>query len=97
MLLEAAIAVGFWALAVPFGYLSRWVKDFEPPTKKWGAFLALVHAPVVPLIAFARLAHPAWEFEALLVAVLLSGHVSGVLVWRLRQGQSATAATPAAE
>lgn len=97
VLLEAALAVGFYALAIPFGYLSRRVKDWEPPTKKWAAFLGLVHAPVVPLIVFARTAHPAWEFEALLVAVLLSGHVTGVLVWRLRKPQAAAAAQGVAE
>jgi hypothetical protein len=96
VLLEAAIAAGFYALAVPFGYLSRWVKDWQPPWKKWAAFLGLVHTPVLPLIVFARTAHPAFEYEALLVVVLLSGHLTGVLTWRLRKGKTAPAGTATA-
>ncbi len=97
MLLEASIAVGFYALAVPFGYMSRWVKHWTPAWKKWTAFLALVHSPVVPLILFVRLAHPTFEYEVLLVAVLLSGHTTGALAWRLRHRQVAPSAQPANE
>jgi hypothetical protein len=97
VLLEAAIAAGFYLLAIPFGYTSRFVKGWTPAWKKWTAFLGLVHTPVVPLIVFVRTAHPPMEFELLLVAVLLCGHGTGILAWRLRKGTSAKAPAPAAE
>ncbi len=96
MLAEAATAAGFFALAIPFGYLSRRVRGWEPPAKKWAVFLGLVHTPVVPLIVYVKLAAPPWEFEALLVAVVLCGHVAGVLAHRALATRAASAA-PAAE
>jgi len=97
VLLEAATAAGFYALAIPFGYLSRRVKGWTPAWKKWTAFLGLVHTPVVPLIIFVRMAHPPLEYELLLVAVLLSGHATGVLAWRLRKPAAAASAHAAPE
>ncbi len=97
MLLETSIALGFYALAMPFGYLSRRVKGWTPAWKKWTAFLGLVHTPVVPLILFVRTAHPTIEYEVLLVVVLLSGHLTGLLAWRLRHSKAVSLAQPAAE
>ncbi len=83
VLFEAAVAVGFFALAVPFGYLSRTVKQSAwAQVKKWSVFLGLVHAPVVPLIVFVKWSDVSIEFELLLVALVLCGHVAGILAHR---------------
>ena len=97
MLVETLIAAAFLGMSVPCGYISRRFRDWEPWWKKWAVYLGVVHAPVIPLIAFVKLAGPAWEFEALLVAVVLVGHVTGVLAWRARNPQRAVAPVPAAE
>ena len=82
MLAEAAIALGFYLLAIPFGYLSRRVKRSPlDAVRKWPLFLGVVHAPVLPLIVFARLARPEFEFELALVAIVLLGHLTGVLAY----------------
>ena len=82
MLAEAAIALGFYLLAIPFGYLSRRVKRSSlDAVRKWPLFLGVVHAPVLPLIVFARLARPEFEFELALVAIVLLGHLTGVLAY----------------
>jgi len=97
VILEALITAGFFALAVPFGYLSRTVKRSSlPPAKKWPLFLGVVHTPVLPLIAFAKLGDLTFEFEALLVAFVLTGHATGILVHRLRGGSPGPAPEAAA-
>lgn len=97
MLLEAFLTVGFFALAIPFGYLSRTVKRSELPAfKKWPLFLGVVHTPVLPLILFVKLSEVTIEFEVLLVAVVLLGHLTGVLAHRQRRAVLARAAAPAA-
>ena len=96
MLLEAALAGGFFALAIPFGYLSRSVKRGTlAPVKKWPLFLGVVHAPVVPLIVLAKLDLVAGEFELLLVALILAGHTAGVLAHRWKWPSSTPAAAAA--
>lgn len=96
MLLEALAALGFFAAAVPFGYLSRTVKQSAmPAVKKWPTFLGLVHAPVVPLIIFVKLEDVAIEFELLLVGLVLLGHLAGVLLHRQRSVLAARAAARA--
>ena len=92
MLLEAALAAGFFLLAVPFGFLSRIVRRRLTGWSKWPAFLGAVHAPVVPLIVFVRLASPTFEFELSLVAFVLLGHTAGVLASRRRAASSLPAA-----
>jgi hypothetical protein len=95
VLFEAAVAVGFFALSVPFGYLSRTVKQSAwPPVKKWSVFLGLVHTPVIPLIVFVKVVDVSIEFELLLVALVLCGHVAGILAHR--QLHAARAPAPAA-
>jgi hypothetical protein len=85
VLVEAALALGFFLLAIPFGYLSRRVKRSALDSyRKWPLFLGVVHAPVLPLIIFARLAHPEFEFELALVGVVLLGHLTGVLAYGRR-------------
>ena len=85
MLLEAALAVGFYLLAIPFGYLSRRVKRSALDAyRKWPLFLGVVHVPVLPLIVFARLARPEFDFELALVGVVLLGHLTGVLAYGRR-------------
>jgi len=85
VLLEAALALGFYLLAVPFGYLSRHAKRSSlDPYRKWPLFLGIVHAPVLPLIIFARLARPEFDFELALVGVVLLGHLTGVLAYGRR-------------
>jgi len=82
VLAEAAIALRFYLLAIPFGYLSRRVKRSSlDAVRKWPLFLGVVHAPVLPLIVFARLARPEFEFELALVAIVLLGHLTGVLAY----------------
>jgi hypothetical protein len=83
VLLEAALAAGFFALSVPFGYLSRRVKNGAlVPAKKWSLFLGVVHAPVLPLIVIAKLGIVGGEFELLLAGLILAGHATGVLAHR---------------
>lgn len=99
MLVEAALVIGFYLLAIPFGYLSRRVKRSALDSyRKWPLFLGVVHAPVLPLIIFARLAHPEFEFELALVGIVLLGHLTGVLAygWRLTL-EGAPAATGASK
>jgi hypothetical protein len=96
VLLEAALLGAFFALAIPFGYLSRVFKQRIKGWAKWPAFLGLVHAPVVPLIVFVRVAHPEFEFEVALVAFLLLGHLTGVLAHRHLKPAIETAGAPAA-
>jgi hypothetical protein len=97
VLLEALVAAGFFALAIPFGYLSRIVKRSSLDAyRKWPLFLGVVHTPVVPLIAYVNLVEVTLESELLLVAVVLSGHATGVLVHRQRAALLARAAAPAA-
>ena len=96
MLLEALAAVGFFAAAVPFGYLSRTVKQSAmPAVKKWPVFLGLVHTPVFPLIVFVKLVEVSIEFELLLVGLVLLGHLAGVLLHRQRAAVAARAASRA--
>jgi prepilin signal peptidase PulO-like enzyme (type II secretory pathway) len=98
VLLEAALALGFYLLAIPFGYLSRRVKRSSlDPYRKWPLFLGIVHTPVLPLIVFARLAHPVFEFELALVGILLLGHLTGVLAYGRRLALSSSPAALAAE
>ncbi len=85
MLFEALLTGGFFALALPFGYLSRRVKGSKlDAMEKWPLFLGVVHAPVVPLILLVKLAEVTVELEVVLVAVVLLGHAAGVLVHRQR-------------
>jgi len=79
---EAALLGAFFALALPFGYLSRVFKQRIKGWAKWPAYLGAVHAPVVPLIVFVRIARPSFEFELALVAFVLLGHLTGVLAHR---------------
>ncbi len=95
MLFEALLAGGFFALAMPFGYLSRRVKGSRlDALKKWPLFLGVVHAPVIPLILLVKLSEMSVEFEVALVAVVLLGHAAGVLVHR--QTSALRAAAPKA-
>lgn len=96
MLIEAALLGAFFALAIPFGFLSRVLKQRVTGWAKWPAFLGCVHAPVVPLIVFVRLAHPTFEFEVALVVFLLLGHLTGVLAHRHLKGALAAASAPKA-
>jgi len=97
VLVEALLAAGFFALAMPFGYLSRKVKGSSlKAVKKWPLFLGVVHAPVVPLILLVKLAEVSLELEVALVAVVLLGHTAGVLVHRQTRARSATAPKAAA-
>lgn len=96
VLYEALLAAGFFALAIPFGFLSRRVKNSTlTAVKKWSAFLGVVHAPVVPLIVFVKLVSVSVELELLLVAVVLAGHAAGVLAHRRRNPRPGPAAAPA--
>lgn len=96
MLLEALLAAGFFALAFPFGYLSRRAKGSKlDAVKKWPLFLALVHAPIVPLILLVKLSQVSGELEVALVAVILLGHTAGVLVHRQRNPRPASLQQPA--
>lgn len=98
VLFEALLTGGFFALALPFGYLSRRVKGSRlDAVKKWPLFLAVVHAPVVPLILLVKLSEMSVELEVALVAVVLLGHAAGVLVHRHRSALRAAApkVTPA--
>jgi len=97
VLLEALIVLGFYSLAIPFGYMSRLAKKLEPAWKRWTIYLGLVHSPVVPLIIFVRLAHPDFMFEVLLVGIVLSGHTTGVLVHRFMRKAAPAPAPVAAE
>jgi hypothetical protein len=96
VLFEALLCAGFFALAIPFGFLSRRVKQSKlSAVKKWPLFLGIVHTPVLPLIAFVKVFEVTIEFELLLVAVLLSGHTAGVLLHRRLVPKAAPAAVPA--
>jgi hypothetical protein len=96
VLLEAALCVGFFALALPFGYLSRTVKNGNlAPVLKWSLFLGVVHAPVVPLIVLAKLGAVGGEVEVLLAALILCGHAAGVLAHRRWVGRPAPVAAAA--
>jgi hypothetical protein len=93
---EALTALGFFLLAIPFGYLSRRVKRSTLDAyRKWPLFLGVVHAPVLPLIVFARMARPDFDFELGLVGVVLLGHLVGVLAFG-RLLSTAKAVAPAA-
>lgn len=96
MLLEASLLAAFFLLAIPFGFLSRIVRRRLTGWTKWPAFLGVVHAPVVPLIVFVRLADPAWEFELALVAFVLLGHATGVMAHRHRAAVESRSAVVAA-
>ncbi len=88
--------MGFFALALPFGYLSRTVKNRPfPPVKKWSLFLGAVHAPVLPLIVLAKLGAVGGEVELLLVGLILAGHTAGVLAHRRFSPKSAPTAAAA--
>lgn len=96
MLYEALLAAGFFALAMPFGFLTRRAKNSQlSAAKKWPLVLAIVHTPVVPLILLVKLAEVSVDFEILLVAVVLGGHATGVLIHRRIFPKPAAAATPA--
>jgi hypothetical protein len=96
MLFEAALAAGFFALAIPFGFLSRRVRASKlDAVKKWPLFLLIVHTPVFPLIALVKLAEVSFDFELVLVVVVLAGHTAGVLVHRFLRGKPAPGAAPA--
>jgi len=98
VLVEAALALGFYLLAIPFGYLSRRVKRSSlDPYRKWPLFLGVVHTPVLPLIIFARLAHPEFDFELALVGIVLLGHLTGVLAYGRRMALAGAPASVAAD
>ena len=97
MLTEALITAGFFLLAIPFGFLSRRVKQSKlPAMQKWPVFLGVVHTPVVPLILFVKMMEVTFEFELVLVAIVLLGHTTGVLIHRRVKGIAAVAAVAAA-